>query len=272
MYFLSLIRTDTRQEGCSEHPGWRFQGGKTVKVSLFITCLVDLFFPEVGEATVEVLRRQGVEVDFPIDQTCCGQPAYNSGYWEEARAAARHFLDVFEATEGPIVSPSGSCAMMVKKEYLHLFENDPQHHARAVAVAQRVHELSSFLVDVLGVEDVGARYTGRCTYHASCHLTRGLGVVEPPRRLLRAVAGLERVEMREADRCCGFGGTFAVKMAEVSSAVLEDKLAAIRDSGADTVVACDAGCLMHIMGALRRVDPAIKGVHLAQILAGEAVS
>ncbi len=243
-----------------------------MRVSLFATCLVDLFFPEVGEATVEVLRRQGVEVDFPLDQTCCGQPAYNSGYWEEARVAARHFLDVFEAAEGPIISPSGSCTMMVKREYPHLFADDLRDHARAMAVAQRVYELSSFLVDTLGVEDVGAHYAGRCTYHASCHLTRGLGVVEPPRRLLRAVAGLELIEMADAERCCGFGGTFAVKMANVSSAMLEDKLAAIRDTGADTVVTCDTGCLMHIMGALQRVDPSIKGMHLAQILAGGAAS
>lgn len=240
-----------------------------MKVSLFATCLVDLFFPEVGEAVVTVLRQQGVEVDFPPHQTCCGQPAYNSGYWGEARAAARHFLDVFEDTSDPIVTPSGSCAMMVRKEYPHLFEGDPKNHARALAVAERVYELSSFLVDVLGVEDVGAQCTGRCTYHASCHLTRGLGVVEQPRRLLEAVEGLEFVEMADADRCCGFGGTFAVKMADVSGAMLEDKIAAIRETGADTVVACDMGCLMQIMGALRREDSSIRGLHLAQILAGE---
>lgn len=238
-------------------------------VSLFVTCLVDLFFPEVGEATVQVLRRQGVKVAFPPGQTCCGQPAFNSGHWGEARAAARHFLDVFEGTDGPIVTPSGSCAMMVKHEYPRLLADEARHHARAVALAERVYELSDFLVNVLGVEDVDARYSGRCTYHASCHLTRGLGIVEPPRRLLQAVEGVEFIEMPDAERCCGFGGTFAVKMAEVSSAMVEDKIAAIRETGADTVVACDMGCLMQIMGALRRIDPAIRGRHLAQILAGE---
>jgi len=243
-----------------------------MKVSLFITCLVDLFFPEVGDATVQVLRRQGVEVEFPPGQTCCGQPAFNSGYWEEARVAARHFLDVFEKASGPIVTPSGSCAMMVKHEYPRLLAAHPKLHARAVALAERVYELSDFLVNVLGVEDVGARYSGRCTYHASCHLTRGLGIVEPPQRLLQAVAGLELVEMTDADRCCGFGGTFAVKMADISGAMVEDKIAAIRETGADTVVACDMGCLMQIMGALRRVDPDIQGMHLAQILAGERMA
>lgn len=240
-----------------------------MNVSLFVTCLVDLFFPEVGEATVQVLRRLGVTVDFPAGQTCCGQPAFNSGYWGEARAAAQHFLDVFENAAGPLVTPSGSCAFMVKHEYPRLFADDVKQHARAVALAERVYELSDFLVNVLGVQDVGARYRGRCTYHASCHLTRGLGVVEPPLHLLRAVEGLECVEMSDADRCCGFGGTFAVKMAEVSSAMVEDKIAAIRETGADTVVACDMGCLMQITGALQRVDPSIRGRHLAQVLAGE---
>lgn len=240
-----------------------------MKASLFITCLVDLFFPEVGEATVRVLRDQGVEVSFPRGQTCCGQPAFNSGYWDEARAAARHFLDVFEDSDGYIVTPSGSCAMMVKKEYPHLFEDDPRMRARAVALADRVYELSSFLVDILGVEDVGARYEGRVTYHASCHLTRGLGITEAPRRLLQAVDGLEYIEMKDADRCCGFGGTFAVKMADVSGAMVEDKIATIRDTQADTLVACDMGCLMQMAGALRRTGSPIKACHLAQVLAGE---
>ena len=243
-----------------------------MKASLFITCLVDLFFPEVGEATVRVLRGQGVEVSFPHGQTCCGQPAFNSGYWDEARAAARHFLDVFEGADGYIVTPSGSCAMMVKQEYPRLFEDDRKTRARAVALADRVYELSSFLVDVLGVEDIGARYEGRVTYHASCHLTRGLGVTEAPRRLLQAVDGLEYVEMKDADRCCGFGGTFAVKMADVSGAMVEDKIANIRDAQADTLVACDMGCLMQMAGAMRRTNSTIRTCHLAQILAGEVES
>lgn len=243
-----------------------------MKASLFISCLVDLFFPEVGEATVKVLRNQGVEVSFPRGQTCCGQPAFNSGYWDEARAAARHFLDVFENADGYVVSPSGSCATMVRREYPHLFEDDPKTCARAIALADRVYELSSFLVDVLGVEDVGARYEGRVTYHASCHLTRGLGVTEAPRRLLRAVDGVEFIEMKDADRCCGFGGTFAVKMADISNAMVEDKIACIRQTQADTLVACDVGCLMQIAGAMRRTNSSIKACHLAQILAGEAGS
>lgn len=241
-----------------------------MQVSLFVTCLVDLFFPEVGEATVKVLRDQGVQVSFPRGQTCCGQPAFNSGYWNDTRTAARHFLDVFEETADYIVTPSGSCAMMVKQEYPHLFEHDPQMRARAVALADRVYELSSFLVDVLGVEDIGARHEGRVTYHASCHLSRGLGVTEAPRRLLRAVDGLEYVEMEDAGRCCGFGGTFAVKMADVSNAMVEDKMANIRNAHADTLVACDAGCLMQITGAMRRTGSCPKAYHIAQILAGEA--
>jgi len=240
-----------------------------VKASLFVTCLVDLFFPEVGEATVKLLRDQGVEVSFPRGQTCCGQPAFNSGYWDEARSAARHFLNVFENADGYIVTPSGSCAMMVKQEYPHLFEEDRKTRARAVALANRVYELSSFLVDVLGVEDVGARYEGQVTYHASCHLTRGLGITEAPRRLLQAVDGLEYVEMKDAGRCCGFGGAFAVKMADVSGAMVEDKIASIRDTQAGTLVACDMGCLMQMAGAMRRTDSSIKTCHLAQILAGE---
>lgn len=240
-----------------------------MQVSLFVTCLVDLFYPEVGEATVKVLRKQGVDVRFPRGQTCCGQPAFNSGYWNDARTAARHFLDVFEETDDYIVTPSGSCVMMVKQEYVHLFDDDPQTKARAVAVADRVYELSSFLVDVLGVDDVGVRYDGRVTYHASCHLSRGLGVTEAPRRLLRNVAGLDLIEMEDAGRCCGFGGTFAVKMADVSNAMVEDKSATIRATGADTLVGCDAGCLMQIKGAMQRTGTCPKALHLAQILAEE---
>lgn len=238
------------------------------RVTLFVTCLVDLFFPDIGAATVKLLRDQGLEVDVPRAQTCCGQPAFNSGYWEAARAAARHFLHVFEPTQGYIVTPSGSCALMVKHEYHALFDAEPETHARLEAVAERVLELSTFLVDVLGVEDVGAAYDGRVTYHASCHLTRGLGVAEPPHKLLRAVDGLEHAQMPDADRCCGFGGTFAIKMPDVSNAMVEDKIASIRATGADTLVACDAGCLMHIHGAMRRSGACPKVYHLAQLLAG----
>jgi L-lactate dehydrogenase complex protein LldE len=215
------------------------------------------------------LRDQGLEVDVPPAQTCCGQPAFNSGYWEDARAAARHFLAVFDPTEGYIVAPSGSCTMMVKHEYEVLFDSEPETRARLRTVADRVIELSAFLVDVLGVEDVGATYHGRVTYHASCHLSRGLGVTEAPHKLLCAVEGLDYVELPDVGRCCGFGGTFAVKMPDVSNAIVEDKIASIRATGADTLVACDAGCLMHIHGAMRRTGACPRVYHLAQLLAGD---
>ena len=235
-----------------------------MRVSLLVTCLGDALFPEVGVATVRLLRRLGHEVDFPASQTCCGQPHFNSGYHADARALARHTIDAF-AGGSLIVAPSGSCAAMVKLEYPELFHDDRTWHERAVDLAQRTHELSGFLVNVLGLEDVGARFDGRVTYHMACHLS-GLGLLTEPERLLRRVRGLELVPLERADECCGFGGSFSVRFPGISGAMVCDKVAFIERSGADAVVATDAGCLMNIAGRLRRVGSRVRALHLAQIL------
>jgi L-lactate dehydrogenase complex protein LldE len=237
-----------------------------VKASLLVTCLGDALFPEVGVATVQLLRRLGVGVDFPPAQTCCGQPHFNSGYHDEARALARHTIGAF-AGSGLVVAPSGSCAAMVKLEYPELFHGDPAWRARAEDLARRTHELSDFLVNVLGVEDVGARFAGRVTYHMACHL-RGLGLFTEPGRLLRKVRGLELVPLERADECCGFGGSFAVRYPGISGAMVQDKCAFIEKAGVDAVVATDAGCLMNIAGCLRRRGSKVRALHLAQVLGG----
>lgn len=235
-----------------------------MRVSLLITCLGDALFPEVGVATVRLLRRLGVEVDFPQAQTCCGQPFFNSGYHTHARDLARHTLRAFDNGR-LVVTPSGSCAAMVKLEYLELFHDDLVWHGRAEDLAHRTHELSDFLVNVLRLEDVGARYVGKATYHMACHL-RGLGLRDEPERLLRRVQGLEYVPLERADECCGFGGSFSVRFPEISGAMVTDKVAFIEQTGADTVVATDAGCLMNIGGCLRRRGSRVKTLHLAQVL------
>ena len=229
-----------------------------------ITCLGDALFPDVGVATVRLLRRLGMEVDFPAAQTCCGQPHFNSGYHADARALARHTIQAFAGPQ-MVVSPSGSCTAMVKLEYPELFHDDLVWHGRAEDLAHRVHELSDFLVNVLGVEDVGARFEGRATYHMACHL-RGLGLFTEPERLLRKVRGLEYVPLERADECCGFGGSFAVRYPAISAAMVCDKVAFIEKTGADTVVATDAGCLMNIAGRLRRAGSRVRALHLAQVL------
>jgi L-lactate dehydrogenase complex protein LldE len=229
-----------------------------------ITCLGDALFPDVGVATVRLLRRLGVSVDFPQAQTCCGQPHFNSGFHDGARDLARHTITAF-AHSPLVVTPSGSCAAMVKLEYPELFHQDPVWRPRAEELAQRTHELSDFLVHVLGVEDVGARFEGRVTYHMSCHL-RGLGLLTEPERLLRRVKGLELVPLDRADECCGFGGSFSVRYPGISGAMVRDKAAFIEQTGADTVVATDAGCLMNIAGYLRRRGSRVRTLHLAQVL------
>jgi L-lactate dehydrogenase complex protein LldE len=236
-----------------------------VRISLLVTCLGDALFPEVGVATVRLLRRLGHDVDFPPAQTCCGQPHFNSGHHDDARALARHTLHAFEG-ERTVVAPSGSCAAMVKLEYPELFRDDPPWHARAVALARRTHELSDLLVNVLKVEDVGARFDGRVTYHMACHL-RGLGILEEPLRLLRRVRGLELVPLERSDECCGFGGSFSVRYPAVSGAMVGDKAAFVEKTGADAVVSTDAGCLMNIAGRLRRQGSRVRALHLAQVLA-----
>ncbi len=238
------------------------------QVTLFVQCLVDGIYPEVGEAVVRIFDRLGIPVVCPPDQTCCGQPAYNTGFQREAAVAARRFIEIFESA-GTIVCPSGSCVDMVRHHYPTLFADDPAWRIRAEAVGAKVYELSEYLVDRLGVTDLGARYPGRVTYHDSCHLSRRLGVARQPRDLLARVADLEFIEMAESNRCCGFGGTFAVKYPELSEAILADKVAGILASGADTVTGCDMSCLMNIQGMLERRGAPVRVRHLARILAGE---
>jgi len=242
----------------------------TKTVTLFIQCLVDGIYPEVAEAMVKIFRSLGLELSCPTGQTCCGQPAFNSGYRREARVAARRFIEIFEDAD-TIVCPSGSCVTMVRHHYAELFPDDASWRQRAEQVAARTYELTEYLVDVLGVDDLGAHYDGKMTYHDSCHLLRGLRVQEQPRRLLRNVSGAEFVEMFDSDRCCGFGGSFAVKYADISAAMVADKVKNIVDSGADTVVGCDMGCLMNIQGMLSRQGSDIKVRHIAQILAGDTI-
>jgi L-lactate dehydrogenase complex protein LldE len=235
------------------------------RVALFVTCLGDVFYPEAGEATVRVLRRLGIAVDFPLAQTCCGQPAFNAGFHEQARVVARRNLAIFADYEYVVV-PSGSCTAMWRVFYAELFADDPVLGEQAEALAARTYELSEFLVKVVGVERLGAVFRGKVAYHASCHLLRELGVVEEPRRLLAQVEGAELVTMDLAEQCCGFGGTFAVKYPEISDAMLQKKIASLKRAGANTLVSCDAGCLMHIAGRLRRQGEAIRVMHLAELL------
>ena len=236
------------------------------RVALFITCLGDQFFPEVGECAVKVLRRQGMEVTFNPVQTCCGQPAFNTGYREEARAVAARVLDMFDDAEY-VVAPSGSCSTMVRVFYPELFEHDPARLRKAGKLRERFFEFSEFLVKVLKVEDVGASFPHRVTYHDSCHLLRELRIEDEPRKLIRAVRGAEFVEMQDYKLCCGFGGTFSVKFPEVSVAMGVDKVRAAAQVGAEYVVANDSGCLMHLAGVIHRQGLLLKTLHLAELLA-----
>ena len=215
---------------------------------------------------VRVLEGLGLALDCPDRQTCCGQPAFNSGYHNAARDAARHFIETFGHAEA-IVCPSGSCTDMVRHHYTDLFADQPDWQARARRVAERTYEFSQYLVDVLGVAGVGARFDGTVTYHDSCHLLRYLNVAEQPRHLIAHVDGARFVEMTDSDRCCGFGGTFSVKYPQISEGMLEDKIASIIDSGADAVVGCDMSCLMNIQGLLSRRRIPIRTMHIAELLA-----
>jgi L-lactate dehydrogenase complex protein LldE len=242
-------------------------------VQLFVTCLVDMFYPEVGEAIVDVLSRLGVTVDFAPDQTCCGQPAFNAGLRSDARKMAEHMIEVFErpvrsleTSQVYVISPSGSCVHMIRVNYPELFADDPAWLARAQSLAARTFEFSEYLVDRLGVTDVGARWDGTLTYHPSCHLSRGLGVDRQPRALLAAVKGAQIVELPHADECCGFGGIFSVTHPEVSKEMLLKKIENLEASQSPTLVVPDAGCLMHIAGGLHRMGKGQRAVHLAEIL------
>ena len=235
-------------------------------VTLFIPCLIDSLYPEVGRATVNLLRRLGLDLIYPPDQTCCGQPAFNAGFRADARRAARRFTRIFERAD-VIVSPSGSCVHMVRNHYPELFRGEPRWLARTKRLGDKIYELSEYLVDVLGVDQVDAKYTGKATYHDSCHLLRGIGVSAQPRRLIRNVEGLELIEMHDSDRCCGFGGAFAVNYPIISTAMVDNKVDNIIATKADTVVGCDIGCLMNIQGRLNRIKSSVKTIHIAQLLA-----
>jgi L-lactate dehydrogenase complex protein LldE len=229
------------------------------RVSVFVTCIVDQFFPAVGLAMVDVLERIGCQVDFPEEQTCCGQPAFNTGYPEEARQVARHFLRVFRDAEYVVV-PSGSCTSMITHRYRELFPDEPLR-------LPEVWEFSKFLLEVQKVDDVGARLDKVVTFHDSCHGLRELGVKAGPRRLLGNVRGLELREMDIAEECCGFGGTFSVKFPDISGGMARTKIDSILRTGADAVVGIDASCLMQIGGALARAGSPVKTMHLAEVLA-----
>jgi L-lactate dehydrogenase complex protein LldE len=239
--------------------------GERVKASLFITCLVDQLYPQVGVATVNVLRRAGVQVDFPEKQTCCGQLSINTGYQKETSELARRFLDTFRDSEH-IVVPSSSCAGMIKKHYPELFKDDPKYREAANTIGARLYELSQFLVDVLKTTDVGARYKGTVTFHPSCHGLRELGLDSQPQTLIKNVRDVAYVELSEMTTCCGFGGTFSVKYADISESLVEDKASNIVKSGADTLVGVDMSCLMNIGGTLSRRGAKVRVMHLAELL------
>jgi L-lactate dehydrogenase complex protein LldE len=240
-----------------------------MNVSLFITCLADQVFPDVGVSTVRLLRRLGCTVDFPRAQTCCGQPLFNAGCVADARGVARTLVDAFEHSEH-VVAPSGSCVGMVKHYFPEIFEGDPELAPRARQLAAKTWELSQFLVHVLGVEDVGARFPHRATFHPSCHASRLLGAKDEPLRLLARVKGLDLAPLERAEDCCGFGGLFAVKLADISGAMVAEKCDHVMATKPEYVIGSDMGCLMNIAGMLSRRGSPVRAIHLAQVLEGTA--
>jgi len=235
-----------------------------MKVSLFITCLSDIIFPNVAKNTVEILERAGCEVDCPSGQTCCGQPAFNSGYLQEAKESMKQMISSFKDSEY-VVGPSGSCVGMLK-EYPHVFVDDPEWKDAANDLAAKSYELTQFLVDVLGVTDIGSTFTGKVTYHPSCHMTRILGVKDEPKILLQNVKGVEFTELPSAEDCCGFGGTFSVKNADISTEMVKEKSQHVSETGAEYLVGGDMGCLMNIGGRMRREGKQVEVIHITEIL------
>jgi L-lactate dehydrogenase complex protein LldE len=229
-----------------------------------VTCLGDVIRPAAGKAVVRLLQRLGHTIDFPEAQTCCGQPMYNSGYADLAREQARHTIRVF-AGDQPVVTPSGSCAAMVKVEYPHLLEGDPEWHARALDLATRTFEFSDFLVNRLQVVDVGAKFNGKVAYHFACHL-RMLGQTSEVETLIQHVQGATYIPLNRQDQCCGFGGSFSIRYPQISGNLVDDKLRCILASGADCVVSTDAGCLMNIGGRLHRENKPVECLHIAELL------
>jgi L-lactate dehydrogenase complex protein LldE len=244
----------------------------TQRAQLFVTCLAENFFPDVLENLIKILKRLDVQTSFPDEQTCCGQPFFNSGFSNESRKMALKWLKTFGENPDPIVSPSGSCVDMVRHHYPELFPEGSAEHRLAVEVGSRTFEFCEYLVHQLKVIDVGARFPHKVTYHASCHLLRNLGVRDEPKQLIQAVRDIEYVPLNEEDTCCGFGGIFSVVYPEVSRAMMENKLKNIQESGAEYVIACDSGCLMNIGGGLKKNDSPIKARHLIEILASDGGS
>ncbi len=236
-----------------------------MKVSLFATCITDMFYPDAGKAAVNLLRKFGVEVDFPQGQTCCGQPSYNSGYMEETRKAAKQMIKAFEHSEY-IIGMSGSCSAMLKKHYIELFEEDPIWYPKALELSKKVYEFSQFFVDVLGITDVGAQLNKKVTLHIACHTRRGLGVIDQPEQMLKAVKGLDFVELPNAHDCCGFGGTFSIKNAEISEEMVQEKTEHIEETAAEILVGTDMACLMNIGGRLRHNGQPLPMMHIAELL------
>lgn len=238
-----------------------------MKVSLFITCLADVFYSNVGKSTVELLEKLGCEVDFPKSQTCCGQPAYNSGYHKETREVAKHMIKAFEQSDY-VVGPSGSCVAMLH-EYEELFAADAVWKKKAQQLAAKSYELTQFLVDVLKVENVKASLPAHATYHKSCHMTRLLGVGDAPEKLLQNVSGLTTTSLPNSHDCCGFGGTFSVKMVPISEQMVDEKVKHIHDTEAELLIGADCGCLMNIGGRMNRKGIPIKVMHIAEVLNSE---
>lgn len=235
------------------------------KVSLFVPCYVEQFYPQVAIASVQLLEKAGCSVDYPPGQTCCGQPAYNAGYWEEARRVARHFLNVFRSSHH-IVAPSGSCVAMVREYYPILFQGDPLSKT-AAQVGQRCFELCEFIVKRLGMTDFGAKFQAKATYHDGCHAMRELGLRDEPRQLLRSVKGLDLVEAEFPEVCCGFGGMFAVKHHRLSAAMADEKLRFLLATGADYVVSTECSCMMHLEGRARKRGLNVRFLHVAELIA-----
>ena len=243
--------------------------GPSRSATLFVTCMVDTIYPEIGESVVAVLERLGVEVSFPPDQTCCGQPAFNSGHWDEARVIAGRNIEVLRGT-GDVVVPSGSCTTMLRHFYAELFADSPTMLAAVHDLEKRTFEFTEYLVDVLGVADVHAVFPHTITIHDACHGLRGLGIKAQPRALLQSVTGTTVTELPGAEECCGFGGLFAVKLPHISEAMLQRKVDRIEGTEAEVVVTCDASCMTQINGRLSRQGSRCRAMHIAEVLATPA--
>ncbi|MBU2451787.1 MAG: (Fe-S)-binding protein, partial [Proteobacteria bacterium] len=233
---------------------------KQLKIFLFVQCLIDSLYPEIGNAVVTLLNTLGIPVIVPPNQTCCGQTAFNSGYLKEARKVAKHFIRVFEQAD-LIVCPSGSCVKMVRVHYPQIFQTDPEWMDRAKQISSKIFELTEFIVDVMGIHTIESRYQGKVTYHESCSIGRGLGIKQQPRELIKNIKNAEFIEMDDSARCCGFGGMFFLKYPEISTALATEKVANIIDTTADTVVSCDIGCLMNIEGLIGQKKYNVKCLH-----------